>query len=167
MGLVVNATPRPLYARIWLRSYCMWNPGTVLTGAENLVLNRIRFPDRLARSKSLYWLSYRGQRPLQGSRGKPRRVSRVANTCPVRNWNRAATENEWLLQASCPVKELWWLRCDRSQESEDLRDHHSSPDILLVINKERWDGRGVWHEGGQMRWIMDFGGETLHFEDQG
>ena len=38
-----------------------WAPGPVWTGAENLTLTGIRSPDRSARSKSLYWLSYREQ----------------------------------------------------------------------------------------------------------
>jgi hypothetical protein len=35
-----------------------WAPGPVWTGAENLVPTGIRFPDRPARSHSLYGLSY-------------------------------------------------------------------------------------------------------------
>ena len=38
-----------------------WAPGPVWTGAENLALTGIRFPDRPARSESLYRLSYRGR----------------------------------------------------------------------------------------------------------
>ena len=38
-----------------------WAPGLVWTGAENLAPNRIRSPDRPARSESLYRLSYRGR----------------------------------------------------------------------------------------------------------
>jgi hypothetical protein len=41
-----------------------WAPGPVWTGAENLAPTGIRFPDRQARSESLYRLSYRG--PSQG-----------------------------------------------------------------------------------------------------
>jgi len=37
-----------------------WAPGPVWTGAENLVPTGIRSPDRPARSKSLYQLSYPG-----------------------------------------------------------------------------------------------------------
>ena len=37
-----------------------WAPGSVWTGAENLVLTAIRSPDRPVRSESLYRLSYRG-----------------------------------------------------------------------------------------------------------
>ena len=37
-----------------------WAPGMVWTGAENLASTGIRSPDHLARSKSLYQLSYPG-----------------------------------------------------------------------------------------------------------
>ena len=37
-----------------------WDPGPVWTGAENLAHIGIRSPDRPARSKSLYRLSYPG-----------------------------------------------------------------------------------------------------------
>ena len=37
-----------------------WAPGPVWTGAENLAPTGIRFPDRPARSESLYRLSYPG-----------------------------------------------------------------------------------------------------------
>jgi hypothetical protein len=35
-----------------------WAPGPVWTGAENLAFNSIQFPDRPARSQSLYRLRY-------------------------------------------------------------------------------------------------------------
>ena len=37
-----------------------WVPGPVWTGAENLATTGIRFPDRQARSQSLYRLRYAG-----------------------------------------------------------------------------------------------------------
>ena len=37
-----------------------WAPGPVWTSTENLAPTRIRFPDRPARSDSLYWLRYPG-----------------------------------------------------------------------------------------------------------
>jgi hypothetical protein len=37
-----------------------WAPGPVWKGAENVAPTGIRFPDRQARSESLYRLSYRG-----------------------------------------------------------------------------------------------------------
>jgi len=37
-----------------------WAPEPVWTGAENLAPTGIRFPNRPARSKSLYWLRYPG-----------------------------------------------------------------------------------------------------------
>ena len=37
-----------------------WAPGPVWTGAENLASTDIQFPDRPARSESLYRLSYPG-----------------------------------------------------------------------------------------------------------
>ena len=40
-----------------------WVPEPVWTGAENLAFTRIRYPDRSARSESLYRLIYPGPRP--------------------------------------------------------------------------------------------------------
>ena len=37
-----------------------WAPGPVWTGTENLAPTGIRYPDRPARSESLYRLRYRG-----------------------------------------------------------------------------------------------------------
>ena len=55
---MVNATPRPLYPRegdsVPIVSRSGWAPGPVCTDAENLSLTRIRFPNRPARSESLY-----------------------------------------------------------------------------------------------------------------
>ena len=42
-----------------------WAPEPVWTGTENLALTGIRFPDRPARSESLYRLSYRGPCPTR------------------------------------------------------------------------------------------------------
>ena len=59
MWWVVNATPRPLYARKRSGTRCIggWvDTGPVWTGARNLALTGIRYPDRLARSESLYQL---------------------------------------------------------------------------------------------------------------
>jgi hypothetical protein len=59
---VVNATPRPLYSRerdpVPIAQEAESTVGPVCTGAENLALTRIRFPDRPARSESLYRLRY-------------------------------------------------------------------------------------------------------------
>jgi hypothetical protein len=62
---VVNATRRPLYPRERSGPHCVqtfpgWTPGQVWTDAEILASTGIRFPDRLARSESLYRLSYPG-----------------------------------------------------------------------------------------------------------
>ena len=60
----VNATPRSLYPRerdqVPVVQEARWVPGPVWTSAENIALTRIRSPDRPARSKSLYRLSYPG-----------------------------------------------------------------------------------------------------------
>ena len=72
MGWVVSATPRPrgkirypLYRRLgWGEGGA---PGPVWTGAENLACTGILYPDRLARSKSLYRLSYPGSKFLGSS----------------------------------------------------------------------------------------------------
>jgi hypothetical protein len=61
-GWGVSATPRPLsiYGKepVPIVQEAGWAPGPVWTGAENLVPTGIRFPDRPARSQSLYRLSY-------------------------------------------------------------------------------------------------------------
>jgi hypothetical protein len=68
MGWMVNAMPRPLYP--WERDpvpivwEAGWTPGSVWTGAENFDPKNIRFPDRPARSESLYCLRYPGPRLL-------------------------------------------------------------------------------------------------------
>jgi hypothetical protein len=63
-GWVVNATPRPLHPRktdpVPIVQKAGWAPGPVWKGAENLATTGIRTPDRPARSKSLYRLSYPG-----------------------------------------------------------------------------------------------------------
>jgi hypothetical protein len=68
MGLVINATPQPLYPRerdpVSIVQEAGWAAGPVLTGAENLASTGIRSPDRSARSKSLYRLSYPGPHSL-------------------------------------------------------------------------------------------------------
>jgi len=62
MGWVVNATPRPLYP--WeidpapIVQEAGWAPWPVWMNAENLAPTGIRFPDRPARSESLYLLSH-------------------------------------------------------------------------------------------------------------
>ena len=47
-----------------------WAPGPVWIGAENLASTGIPFPDRPARSESLYRLSYPGQQLLDIILGK-------------------------------------------------------------------------------------------------
>ena len=64
MRCVVNATPRPLYARkrehVSIVQEVGWAPGPVWTGAEYLASTGIRSTEGPARSKSLYWLHYPG-----------------------------------------------------------------------------------------------------------
>ena len=63
MGLGANATPRPFYPRndpVPIVQEPGWAPGPVWTGVENLAATGIRFPDRPARSESLYRLRYLG-----------------------------------------------------------------------------------------------------------
>jgi len=63
----VSVTPRPLFIPredpVSIVQEAGWTPGPVWTGAENLAPIGIRFPDRPARSHSLYRLSYRA--PIQ------------------------------------------------------------------------------------------------------
>ena len=63
-GGVVNVTLQPLYPRerdpVPIVLEAEWAPGPVCTGAENLAPIAIRYPDRTARSESLYWLSCPG-----------------------------------------------------------------------------------------------------------
>jgi hypothetical protein len=58
----VSVTPRPLFPleknAVLIVQEAGGAPGPVETGAKNLALNGIRSPDRLARSQSLYRLSY-------------------------------------------------------------------------------------------------------------
>jgi hypothetical protein len=59
----VNATPWPLYPGkdpVPIVQEAELAPGPVWTGAENLASTGFRYPDRPARSKSLYRLRYRG-----------------------------------------------------------------------------------------------------------
>ena len=62
-GWGVSVTPRPLFTPgkdpVPIVHEAVWAPGPVWTGAENLAPTGIRFPDRPARSPSLYRLSYR------------------------------------------------------------------------------------------------------------
>jgi len=57
-GWWVSVTPRPLFTPekepVPIVQEAGWAPGQVWTGAENLAPNRIRSPDRPARSQSLY-----------------------------------------------------------------------------------------------------------------
>jgi hypothetical protein len=64
-GWVVNATPRPHYSRerdpLPIEQEAVWAQEPVGTREENLAPVGIRSPDRPARSKSPYRLSYPGQ----------------------------------------------------------------------------------------------------------
>jgi hypothetical protein len=61
---VVNSTHRPFYTverdPVSIVQEAGWDLGLVWTCAENLAPAGIRFPDRPARSESLYRLSYLG-----------------------------------------------------------------------------------------------------------
>ena len=63
-GLGVSVTPQPLFTPgkepVPNVQEAGWAPGPVWTAAENLAPTGIRSADRLARSQSLYRLSYRG-----------------------------------------------------------------------------------------------------------
>jgi len=79
---VVNATTRPLYPRVRPGKHCIrgyWAPGPIWTGAENLAPTGIQFPDRPARSESVYRLSYRGPQHIGGSIKRDRNVHFVGN----------------------------------------------------------------------------------------
>ena len=62
MGWVVNATLRSLYPwkrdKVPVLEEAGWAPGKVWMGAEEVSLTGIRSPNREARSKLLYRLSY-------------------------------------------------------------------------------------------------------------
>ena len=64
MGSVVSTTLRPLYPRerdrVTIVQEGGWTTGPVWTGAEDVALTEVRFPDRPAHSESLYRLSYPG-----------------------------------------------------------------------------------------------------------
>jgi hypothetical protein len=53
-----------------------WAPEPVWTGAENLAPTGIRFPDRPARSQSLYRLSY----PAHHSKYNPKKIGRSSRS---------------------------------------------------------------------------------------
>ena len=59
---MVRITPRPLFTPrkdpVPIVQEAGWAPGLVWTGAENTAPTGIRYPDRPARSQSLYRLSY-------------------------------------------------------------------------------------------------------------
>jgi len=61
-GWEVSVTPRPLFTPgrepVPIVQEAGWAPGPFWTGAENLAPTGIRYPDRPARSQSLYRLSY-------------------------------------------------------------------------------------------------------------
>ena len=61
-GWDVSVTPRPLFTPrkdpVPIVQEAGWALGPLWTGAENLAPTRIRFPDRPARTQSLYRLSY-------------------------------------------------------------------------------------------------------------
>jgi len=61
-GWVVSDTPQPFFTPwkdpVPILLEARWAPGPVWTGEENLTPTGIRSPDRLARSQSLYRLSY-------------------------------------------------------------------------------------------------------------
>jgi hypothetical protein len=61
-GWGVSVTPRPLFTPrkdpVSIVQEAGWAPGPVWTGVENLASTGIRYPDRPARSQSLYSLSY-------------------------------------------------------------------------------------------------------------
>ena len=65
-GWGVSVTPRPLFTSekdpVPIAQEAGWAPGPVWAGAENLAPTGIRYPDRQARSQSLYRLSNRGPR---------------------------------------------------------------------------------------------------------
>jgi len=61
-GWGVSVTPRPLFTPekdpVPILQKAEWDPGPVWKGAENLAPDGIRYPDRPARSQSLYRLRY-------------------------------------------------------------------------------------------------------------
>ena len=65
-----------------------WTPGTVWTGTENFASIEIRFPDRPARSQSLYRLSYR--------------ANAIVITKP--QINAAKNVTVWLFENLCPSR---------------------------------------------------------------
>ena len=69
-GWGVSVTPWPLFTLgkdpVPIVQEAKWGPGSVWTGAENLVPTEIRSPDRPARSQLLYRLSYPAHSYLTG-----------------------------------------------------------------------------------------------------
>ena len=83
-GWWISDTPRPLFTPgkdpIPIVQEAGWVPGPVWTGAKNLAPTEIRFPDRPARSQSLYRLRYPAHFDCW--------ACRYINTCFTElNWN--------------------------------------------------------------------------------
>jgi hypothetical protein len=59
----------------------------------------------------------------------------------------------------------------RRLHSEELNVLFSSPNIIRVIKSKEGDGRGMWHVGGEERYIQGFDWGNLmeegHLEDLG
>jgi hypothetical protein len=100
---VASLTLRPLYLREWdpvpIVQEAGWAPGPVWTAAKFLAPTEIRSPDRQARSKSIYWLSYRGphvsafQGPFWSSY-----ISCTENSIQTYTWNTLTQINSIIIQ---------------------------------------------------------------------
>ena len=82
-GWGVSVTARPLFTPgedpVPIVQEAGWAPGPVWTGAENLAPTGIRFPDRPARSQSLYWVCYPAHLPHTS-------ISKLSNTRVSNPW---------------------------------------------------------------------------------
>ena len=121
----------------------MWDPGPIWTGAEILVPTGIRFPDRPARSESLYRLSY------------PRPVSKltVRNAIPIARVHRtdvlcAGTERHTLLG-------IWYCMCCSSTIQVCPRTHICQLSLLQCTQPRTKDRSDVTADQVQRKCKQD------------
>jgi hypothetical protein len=111
-GWVVSTTPRPLYPRERPGTRCtggLWAPGLVWTFAINLAPTGIRFPDRPARSQSLYQLGY----PAHVQRIIVKLISKDISSIEVSTFSEHLVAGNWF---EIPVT-VYLLYSDTSQKT--------------------------------------------------
>jgi hypothetical protein len=143
--LVVNATPRPLYPRERPVTHCIggWmGPRAGMDGCGKSRPTGIRFPDRPARSESLYRLSYqkcRGLRPgnLNCPCGLPRPLHRLGMQCSdTFSLHRENWDMIWMTW----LRGLW--ERNRGNYVKDVSNTHLRQSLIVV---SFWQETGSKH----------------------